>query len=72
MDCHYIDKANGRITLFTFNFTDEGFNQVYARDAEDAYDIATRAFGSKLKVDKRTIREVTDRDAYYNNFPLMD
>jgi hypothetical protein len=77
---HYIDKPNGRATLFTFNFQlnkygDRGFNQVYARDMQDAIEVAVDTFegdDSSLKVDVKSFREVKDVNAYYDNFPLMD
>jgi len=74
------DKENGRVILFTFNFQvnkygDRGFNQVYARDEQDAIEVATEKFesdDSMLKVDVRSFREVKNVTAYYDNFPLMD
>ena len=74
------DKENGRVILFTFNFQvnkygDRGFNQVYARDEQDAIEVATETFesdDSMLKVDVRSFREVKNVTAYYDNFPLMD
>ena len=75
MRCHYKDEAGGRATLFTFNFIPEGFNQVYARDKEDAIEVAVDSFegdDSTLKVNRESFREVKDVNAYYNNFPMMD
>jgi len=73
-------KANGRETLFTFNFQinkygDRGFNQVYARDEQDAIEVAVDTFegdDSNLKVDVRSFREVKNVNAYYDNFPSMN
>ena len=75
MRCHYKDEAGGRATLFTFNFIPEGFNQVYARDKQDAIEVAVDSFegdDSTLKVNRESFREVKDVNAYYNNFPMMD
>ena len=75
MRWHYKDEAGGRATLFTFNFIPEGFNQVYARDKQDAIEIAVDSFegdDSTLKVNRESFREVKDVNAYYNNFPMMD
>jgi hypothetical protein len=75
MRCHYKDEAVGRATLFTFNFIPEGFNQVYARDKEDAIEVAVDSFegdDSTLKVNRESFREVKDVNSYYNNFPMMD
>ena len=75
MRCHYKDEATGRATLFTFNFIPEGFNQVYARDKEDAIEVAVDSFegdDSTLKVNRKSFREVKDVNSYYNNFPMMD
>ena len=75
MRCHYKDEAGGRATLFTFNFIPEGFNQVYARDKEDAIEVAVDSFegdDSTLKVNRESFREVKDVNSYYNNFPMMD
>ena len=78
---HYIDKPSNPVAiLFTFNFHmnkygDRGFNQVYARDEQDAIEVATEKFesdDSMLKVDVRSFREVKNVTAYYDNFPLMD
>ena len=76
----YPNKANGRVTLFTFNFQlnkygDRGFNQVYARDVQDAIEVAVDTFegdDSTLKVDVKSFSAVKNVNAYYNNFPLMD
>jgi len=73
--CHYKDEAAGRNTLYTFNFHGGGFNQVCARDEDDAFEVAVQNFECgdlNLKVFRGTIREVTDVAAYYNSFPLMD
>jgi hypothetical protein len=75
MRCHYKDEAGGRATLFTFNFIPEGFNQVYARDKQDAIEVAVDSFegdDSTLKVNRESFREVKDVNSYYNNFPMMD
>ena len=75
MRCHYKDEAGGRATLFTFNFIPEGFNQVYARDKQDAIEVAVDSFegdDTPLKVNRESFREVKDVQAYYNSFPLMD
>ena len=76
MRCHYKDEDAGRATLFTFRFIPEGFNQVYARDKEDAIEVAVDSFESPdhstLVVNRDTVREVKDVQAYYNSFPLMD
>ena len=75
MRCHYKNEDAGRTTLFTFNFIPEGFNQVYARDKEDAIEVAVDSFegdDSTLKVNRESFREVKDVQAYYNNFPMMD
>jgi hypothetical protein len=78
---HYIDKPSNPVAiLFTFNFHmnkygDRGFNQVYARDMQDAIEVAVDTFegdDSSLKVDVKSFREVKDVNAYYDNFPLMD
>jgi len=75
MRCHFKNEDTGRTTLFTFNFTPEGFNQVYARDKQDAIEVAVDSFeddGSTLVVNRESFREVKDVQAYYNSFPLMD
>ena len=75
MRCHYKNEDTGRTTLFTFSFIPEGFNQVYARDKEDAIEVAVDSFeddDSTLVVNRKSFREVKDVQAYYNNFPLMD
>ena len=75
MRCHYKDEAVGRATLFTFNFIPEGFNQVYARDKEDAIEVAVDSFegdDSTLVVNRESFREVKNVNSYYNNFPMMD
>ena len=75
MRCHYKDEAVGRATLFTFNFIPEGFNQVYARDEQDAIEVAVDSFegdDSTLVVNRESFREVKDVNSYYNNFPMMD
>ena len=75
MRCHYKNEDAGRTTLFTFNFIPEGFNQVYARDEQDAIEVAVDSFegdDSTLVVNRDTVREVKDVQAYYNSFPLMD
>ena len=75
MRCHFKNEDAGRTTLFTFNFIPEGFNQVYARDKEDAIEVAVDSFegdDSTLKVNRKSFREVKDVNSYYNNFPMMD
>ena len=79
MRCHFKNEDAGRTTLFTFNFQGGGFNQVYARDEDDAFEVAVQSFESddrssklNLRVLRGTIREVKDVQAYYNSFPLMD
>ena len=75
MRCHYKNEDAGRTTLFTFNFIPEGFNQVYARDEQDAIEVAVDSFegdDSTLVVNRESFREVKDVQSYYNSFPLMD
>ena len=75
MRCHFKNEDAGRTTLFTFNFIPEGFNQVYARDKQDAIEVAVDSFeddGSTLVVNRESFREVKDVQSYYNSFPLMD
>ena len=75
MRCHFKNEDTGRSTLFTFNFTPEGFNQVYARDKQDAIEVAVDSFESgdrPLVVNRESFREVKDVQSYYNSFPLMD
>ena len=75
MRCHYKDETNMRAILFTFNFVGGGFNQVYARDKQDAIEVAVDSFegdDTPLKVNRESFREVKDVNSYYNNFPMMD
>ena len=75
MRCHFKGVGQGRTTLFTFNFIPEGFNQVYARDEQDAIEVAVDSFegdDSTLVVNRESFREVKDVSSYYSNFPMMD
>jgi len=69
--------------LFSFKFKrnkygDVGFNQVMARDLQDAIEVAKDEFEGDhfgrvpLFVDENTFKEVKDVNAYYDSFPLMD
>ena len=42
---HRKDPSTGRTTLFTFLWVGGGYNQVYARDAAQAEEIANAHFG---------------------------
>ena len=75
MRCHFKDEKLDRRTLYTFQFDGGGFNQVYAKDKEDAYTLAVESFSNgpaRLQVAKCTITEVRNVTAYYNNFPCID
>ena len=69
--------------LYSFKFMpnkygDAGFNQVTARDLEDAIEVAKDEFEgdhhgrAPLVVDVNSFKEVKDVNAYYDSFPLMD
>ena len=69
--------------LFSFKFKrnaygDVGFNQVMARDLQDAIEVAKDEFENlddgcaPMWVDENSFKEVKDVNAYYNSFPLMD
>ena len=69
--------------LYSFKFLpnkygDAGFNQVTARDLEDAIEVAKDEFEgdhhgrAPLVVDVNSFKEVKDVNAYYDSFPLMD
>jgi len=69
--------------LFSFKFKrnkcgDVGFNQVMARDLQDAIEVAKDEFENlddgcaPMWVDENSFKEVKDVNAYYDSFPLMD
>ena len=78
---HRKDPSTGRTTLFTFLWVGGGYNQVYARDAAQAEEIANAHFGGdsaqgtgcpRLQVRKGTVRAVSDEAAYHNSHPSCD
>ncbi len=72
---HRKDPSTGRSTLFSFLWEGGGYNQVYARDAAHAEEIANAHFGSgpaKLKVRKGSVYAVRDEAAYHNSHPSCD
>ena len=72
---HRKDPSTGRTTLFTFLWVGGGYNQVYARDAAQAEEIANAHFGggtANLQVRKGTVRAVSDEAAYHNSHPSCD
>ena len=59
--------------LYTFNWVQGGFNQVYAESIEGAKaDIEKKFGGIFLIPNYDTLRVVHDENAYYDNLPLMD
>ena len=72
---HRKDPSTGRTTLFTFLWVGGGYNQVYARDAAQAVEIANTPLGSgtaNLRVAEGTVRAVRDEAAYHNSHPSCD
>jgi len=77
---HRKDPSTGRTTLFTFLWVGGGYNQVYARDAAQAEEIANAHFGGplgpsgheNLQVRKGTVRAVRDEAAYHNSHVNCD
>ena len=72
---HRKAPSTGRTTLFTFLWVGGGYNQVYARDAAQAEEIANDHFGgspANLQVRKGTVRAVRDEAAYHNSHPSCD
>ena len=78
---HRKDPSTGRTTLFTFLWEGGGYNQVYARDAAQAEEIANAHFGgdsdlgtgcARLRVRKGTVRDVSDEAAYHNSHVNCD
>ena len=72
---HRKDPSTGRTTLFSFLWVGGGYNQVYARDAEQAIEIANAHFGEgspNLRVAEGTVYAVSDEAAYHNSHPSCD
>jgi hypothetical protein len=75
------DTATGRTKHFAFNWIGGGYNDVYARDKEDAIIVAeewvntpcedgyTRA---DLRVDDKSVYEISDEKAYQKSLPYWD
>ena len=76
------DQVAGRTKHFAFNWIGGGYNDVYARDEEDAVTVANEWMSApvqyqgsgvaSLQVDEKTVYEVTDEKAYQKSLPYWD
>jgi hypothetical protein len=65
--------------LYSFNWSGEGFNQVWADNKAEARRLMNKMGrdsqcnnGAGLVPVQASLRLVTDVSGYFNNFPLMD
>jgi len=64
--------------LYTFNWKEGGFNQVWARTKREALTVIRYHFRNslcKLTPDLKSFKRLTkkaDQDAYWKSLPLMD